>query len=249
MRLRGKHVPDIESFLSSGEIHVIGGLYLLVVTICVLLGIALGIISRRRKSPLWAENRIWENYFNKVEDDEFQLRVVTSDGTKIEGRIDKYGESAGKRDITLRKPRTVSITEDGEVQTIEKWTGAVYIHNQDISYVKIDELPDAEEVLDDEEDGKDGEEIQFDEQGPSEEDIKSDRNEVAAFAVEESGENGFLSRLGDKLRPFSTSSSEGQTDGRSTETETDGHAHQGSRSDDSSEGDTTREEKSTQPRN
>lgn len=222
---------ELESLLNSGDIHIISGLYLLVIAICILLGTVFGAISRCRKSPLWAENRIWENYFNKVEDDEFQLRVVTSNGTKIEGRIDKYGESAGKRDITLRKPRTVSITNDGEVETIEKWTGAVYIHNQDISYVKIDELPDAEEVLEDDKEDEDGEEIQYDEDGPSEEDIENDRKEVASLMVEESAEDGFLSRFLWKLHPSGWFSSKAQPDNPSAETETDAEADEDTRSD------------------
>jgi len=206
---------EIESILT--HFPTLTAHYIAITTVSLLTGIIVGSSLKWLSGPLWSQNRIWEHYFSDVNEDEFQLRVVTTDGTKIEGRIDKYGESTAKRDLMLKKPRTVEIkTDSGEepsVTEIESWTGSVYIHNQDVSYVIIDELIDADGPGEDEEPDYDDEEAEEQRSSvkPPEENEGSEQSNLAGS--EESGKDGGSDSVPDQSVAYDeTETTDGATD-------------------------------------
>jgi len=88
--------------------------------------------------------QIWEQrLFSKSDGDSYYVRVHTTDGRAIDGKIDQEGQVSQKRDVVLQDP-TILKLDGGEEETLDDWTGSAYIHEQGISYVQFDELGSAD---------------------------------------------------------------------------------------------------------
>lgn len=86
-------------------------------------------------------SEIWEYHFKHITNGEADndVRIVTADGESIEGKVDKFGESANTRDLVLEDPRRLATGDDVERRVVESWDGQLYVHDQNISKVYFDE--------------------------------------------------------------------------------------------------------------
>lgn len=86
-------------------------------------------------------SEIWEYHFKHITNGEADndVRIVTTDGASIEGKVDKFGESANTRDLVLEEPRRLTPDDRSERRVVESWDGQLYVHDQEISKVYFDE--------------------------------------------------------------------------------------------------------------
>lgn len=96
-------------------------------------------IERLRDRVQDLEHRL----FSQSDGDSYYVRVHTTEGRAIDGKIDQEGQVSQRRDIVLQDPTILEIDGDDEA-VIDDWTGSVYIHEQGISYVQFDELGSAD---------------------------------------------------------------------------------------------------------
>lgn len=93
-----------------------------------------------------APNKIWRTKFEaavKGNDDNY-VQVVTTDGERIEGKIDEW--SANSRNVVLQNPKRV--TPDGTTQNevSDDPQRKVYLHDQDLSRIYFEEPSSADEA-------------------------------------------------------------------------------------------------------
>lgn len=153
------------------EIHTLPsaiGHYLGVLTLSVATGWAYGKDIDNNEDEVRSRRDLWEYYLEEIigETDDYIVRVVTSQGERVIGRLTKYGSSSQDRDVVLDKPKTQLVTESGRKVEIENWTGKAYIQGNEIEQVHFDSLWDADQ-------------IQLQEEG-ADEDEQEERNEAMA---------------------------------------------------------------------
>ena len=128
--------------------------YFVVFLTSVATGAIYGLIIEQDLDDVRSRRDLWEYYMDDVieETDNYIVRVVTSEGERVSGILTKYGSSAQKRDIMLRKPKTEIIGQSERKIEIENWTGQVYLQGDDIKQVHFDSLWDADRIQIKEED-------------------------------------------------------------------------------------------------
>lgn len=124
------------------------GHYVSIFIISVVLGAAGGKLTDYNSDEIRSRRDIWEFYLSKLVDDtnEYVVRVVTTQGERVSGKLVKYGSSAQQKDIVLQKPKTQLVDDSGEKIEVENWTGQVYLQESDIQQVHFDSLWDADKI-------------------------------------------------------------------------------------------------------
>jgi hypothetical protein len=74
----------------------------------------------------------------------YAVRVRTTSGEELRGKVEDEGEAALNKDIILENPLRLRFSEDGSVVNQKSWTGNAYIHSQSIAHVEFDRLEDAD---------------------------------------------------------------------------------------------------------
>ncbi len=123
-------------------------------------GLALGCLGVGIGGDPAHRTEIWEYHFKHVTDreEDRDVRLVTTDGDVIDGKVDKFGESVNTRDLVLEEPRHVrhvfeTVDEEPSESREEhkrltregEWDGQLYVHNRNIARVYFEEPMTADE--------------------------------------------------------------------------------------------------------